>query len=58
MLHLKTIKYKLYKILYVGFIYPILDSEWVLPLIIVPKEGVTRQFVWTIGNLTKPLERK
>jgi len=31
------VKQELQKLLDVGFIYPILDSEWISPLVIVPK---------------------
>jgi hypothetical protein len=33
------VKDELQKFLSVGFIYPISDSQWVSPLIIVPKKG-------------------
>ena len=33
------VKNELQKLLNVGFIYPILDSQWVSPLVIVPKKG-------------------
>ena len=32
-------KEEIQKLLEVGFIYPILDSEWVSPLVIVPKKN-------------------
>ena len=32
-------KNELEKLLNIGFIYPILDSQWVSPLVIVPKKG-------------------
>lgn len=32
-------KIELHKLLYVGFIYPILDSEWVSPLVVFPKKN-------------------
>ena len=33
------VKVELLKLLSVGFIYPIFDSQWVSPLVIVPKKG-------------------
>lgn len=33
------VKIELQKILDVGFIYPIVDSEWVSPLVVVPKNN-------------------
>jgi len=33
------VKEELQKLLDVGFIYPILDSEWVSPLLLVPKKN-------------------
>ena len=33
------VKNELQKLLNVGFIYPILDSQWVSPLVIIPKKG-------------------
>ena len=33
------VKSELQKLLNAGFIYPILDSQWVSPLVIVPKKG-------------------
>ena len=33
------VKEKFKKLLSVGFIYPISDSQWVSPLVIVPKKG-------------------
>ena len=35
----EIVKTKLQKLLDVGFIYPISDSKWVSPLLIVPKKG-------------------
>ena len=34
-----AVKIELHKVLDVGFIYPILDSEWVSPLVVVPKKN-------------------
>jgi len=33
------VKEELQKLLDVGFIYPIFDSEWVSPLVLVPKKN-------------------
>jgi hypothetical protein len=33
------VKTKMQKLLHVGFIYLIYDSEWVSPLVIVPTKG-------------------
>ena len=33
------VKEEIQKLLEVGFIYPILDSEWVSPLVIIPKKN-------------------
>ena len=33
------VRNELQKLLNVGFTYPILDSQWVSPLVIVPKKG-------------------
>ena len=33
-----TVKQELQKLLTVGFIYPISDSKWVSPLVVVPKK--------------------
>lgn len=35
----EIVKKKLQKMLDAGFIYPILDSQWVSPLVIVPNKG-------------------
>lgn len=35
----EIVKEELQKLLNVGFIYPISDSEWVSPLVIVPKKN-------------------
>eukprot|EP00253_Pinus_taeda_P012276 PITA_12276 len=38
--HLKeVVKAELQKLLYVNFIYPIFDSKWVFPLVVVPKKN-------------------
>lgn len=38
--HLKDIvKYELEKLLDVNFIYPIFDSKWVSPLVVVPRKN-------------------
>ena len=36
---MEIVKIELQKLLDVGFIYPISDSQWVSPLVIVPKKG-------------------
>ncbi len=33
------VKNELQKLLNVGFIYPIFDSQWLSPLVIIPKKG-------------------
>jgi hypothetical protein len=35
----EIVKEELQKLLNAGFIYPILDSEWVSPLVIIPKRN-------------------
>jgi hypothetical protein len=35
----EIIKFELHKLLDVDFIYPIFDSKWVSPLVIVPKKN-------------------
>jgi len=35
----EIVKEELQKLLNAGFIYPISDSEWVSPLVIVPKKN-------------------
>ena len=39
------VKEELQKLLGTRFIYPISDSDWVSPLVLVPKKTVTRGFV-------------
>jgi len=55
------VKDELQKLLTTKFIYPILDSEWVSPLVLVTKKGENDTFVLTIensirllGNITFP----
>ena len=43
------VKEEIQKILEVGFIYPISDSEWVSPLVIVPKIMGNGESMWIIG---------
>ena len=43
------VKEEIQKLLEAGFIYPISDSEWVSPLVIVPKKN-DGGFVLTIGS--------
>jgi len=35
----EIVKEELQKLLQVGFIYPIFDSQWVYPLVMVPKKN-------------------
>ena len=42
------VKEKLQKLLNVGFIYPILDSKWVSPLVVVPNK-VTGNFIFVLN---------
>ena len=51
------VKEELQKLLDTGFIYPISDSEWVSPLVLVPKKNVSGGFVLIIGSLAKPQRR-
>ena len=44
------VKKELQKLLDAGFIYPISDSEWVSPLVLVPKKMVSGGFVSIIGS--------
>jgi hypothetical protein len=50
------VKEEIQKLLNVGFIYPISDSKWVSPLVVVPKKVTGK---WRIcvdfGNSTRPL---
>ena len=45
-----TVKEEIQKLLEVGFIYPISDSEWVSPLVILSKKMVNEESVSTIGS--------
>jgi len=50
------VKEELQKLLDAGFIYPIFDSEWVSPLVIIPKKnGKWRICVdyWELNKATK-----
>ena len=44
------VKEELQKLPDAGFIYPISDSEWVSPLVLVPEKMVSGESVSTIGN--------
>ena len=44
----EILKEELQKLLNAGFIYPISDSEWVFPLVIVPKKTGNEEYVWII----------
>jgi hypothetical protein len=46
----EIVKTELHKLLDVDFIYPISDSKWVSPLVIIPKRMGNGEFVWIIGN--------
>ena len=41
----EIVKEELQKLLKVGFIYPISDSQWVSPLVVVPKKMVNGVYV-------------
>jgi hypothetical protein len=49
------VKEELQKLLDAGFIYPISDSEWVSPLVIVPNEEWKMESVCGLQKSTKPL---
>jgi hypothetical protein len=52
------VKEEIQKLLNVRFIYPISNSKWVSPLIVVPKKVIRNgEFVLIPGNSTKPLLR-
>jgi len=44
------LKEELQKLLDVGFIYPISESQWVSPLVIVPNKMASREFASIIGS--------
>lgn len=44
------VKEELQKLLNVNFIYPISNSQWVSPLVVVPKRMENGACVLTIGN--------
>jgi hypothetical protein len=50
------VKDEMHKLLNASFMYPISDSKWVSPLVVVPNK-VTRngEFVLISGNLIRPL---
>lgn len=49
----ETVKNELHKLLNVGFIYPILDNQWVSPLVIVPKMNGKRSVCVDYVELNK-----
>ena len=46
----EIVKEELQKLLNVNFIYQILDSQWVSPLVIVPKNNDKWRYALIIGN--------
>ena len=46
----EIVKSELQKLLNVGFIYPISDSQWVSPLVVVPKKMGSGGFAWIIES--------
>ena len=52
----EIVKEALQKLLNVNFIYPILDSQWVSPLVIVPKKnGLMKKMIFNLSLLFQPL---
>lgn len=51
------IKEELQKLLDVGFIYPILDSQWVSPLVVVPNKNSKWQICVHYRELNKEIEK-
>ena len=51
------IKEELQKLLDAGFIYPILDSEWVLPLVLVPKKNWKWRICFNYRKLNKATKK-
>jgi len=47
------LKEELHKLLVAGFIYPISNNEWVLPLVIVPKNNGKSRFLIYCKDLNK-----
>jgi hypothetical protein len=59
---LDVVKKEVSKLLQAGIIYPISDSQWVSPVQVVQNKSpqelkIVGEFVLTIGDLTKPLEK-
>ena len=56
--HLRDIlKEEIQKLLEAGFIYPISDSEWVSPLVIVPKKNGKWRFYVNYRDLNKATQK-
>jgi hypothetical protein len=53
----EIVKEELQKLLDAQFIYPISDSQWVSPLVIVPKKNGSGIFALIIVNLKNPLQK-
>ena len=51
------VKEEIKKLLEVGFIYPISNSEWVSPLVIVPKKNVKWRVCIDYGELNKETQK-
>ena len=51
------VKEELHKILDAGFIYPISDSEWVSPLVLVPKKNVKWRICVDYRELNKATKK-
>lgn len=50
-------KEELKKFLDAGFIYPISDSEWVVPLVLVPKKNVKWRICVDYKELNKSIQK-
>jgi hypothetical protein len=53
----EIVKEELQKLLNAGFIYPISDSEWVSPLVIVPKKNGKRRVCVDYRALNKATQK-
>jgi len=51
------VKEELQKLLDVGFIYPILDSQWLSPLVMVPKKNGKWQICMDYRELNKATQK-